>query len=246
MRQKANVLQWKINDNQSWNINMLGYGKQAGRARKEANIAVWALLGDNPKWRATVRAAPSERRVHRDRREEGALSIKKKFKKTTRKGFGVEKTGCVEWRGKKRETGTDDYCRSPGPFRRTDRRKAHNCHWQIDLTPREHQQAKFRALFALAAFAGGTASPGPLHCLFLWGGGDLPELDLRGTCTVAADILLKRRWRIYMSLFHEIRLHRVHWCSPKLQKNGHQFNHYWKMRQCSSGTYLALMAKVSQ
>lgn len=37
MRQKANVLQQKINnDNQSWNINMPEYGKQAGRARKES------------------------------------------------------------------------------------------------------------------------------------------------------------------------------------------------------------------
>lgn len=41
MRLKENVLQWKINDNQSWNINMPGYGKQAGWARKEANIAGW-------------------------------------------------------------------------------------------------------------------------------------------------------------------------------------------------------------
>lgn len=47
------------------------------------------------------------------------------------------------------------------PFRRTDRRKAQNCHCHLNLIPREHQQVKFGALFALAAFAGGTASPGP-------------------------------------------------------------------------------------
>lgn len=40
--------------------------------------------------------------------------------------------------------------------------KAHKCHCQLNLIPREHQQVKFRALFALAAFVGGTASPG--HC----------------------------------------------------------------------------------
>lgn len=105
-----------------------------------------------------------------------------------------------------------------GPFRRTDRRKARNCHCQLNLIPREHQQVKFRALSALAASAGVTASPEPPHCLFLWGGGDLPELGLRGTCTVPADILLKRRGRSFMSTFYEMRLHRVHWYSPELQK----------------------------
>lgn len=104
---------------------------------------------------------------------------------------------------------------------------------------------KLRALFASAAFAGGTASPEPLHCLFLWGGGDLPELGLRGTYTAATDILLKRRGRIYISIFYEIRLHRVHWHSLELQKNGHQFNHYWKTGQCSSGRCSSLILKVS-
>lgn len=47
------------------------------------------------------------------------------------------------------------------PFRRAGRRKAHSCHYQLNLIPREHQQVKFRALFASVAFAGGTASPGP-------------------------------------------------------------------------------------
>lgn len=54
----------------------LGMGnKQDEPERKQT------LLGDYPKWRATVRAAPSERRMHRERREERALSIKKKFRK---------------------------------------------------------------------------------------------------------------------------------------------------------------------
>ena len=77
---------------------------------------------------------------------------------------------------------------------------------------------KFNSLFASAAFASGTASPGQLHCLFLWGRGDLRELDLTGTCTVPADILLKRKPRIYMPVFYEMRLHRVCWYSPELQK----------------------------
>lgn len=57
-------------------LTCLGMGnKQDEPERKQR------LLGDNPKWRATVRAAPSERRMHRKRREEGMLSIKKKFRK---------------------------------------------------------------------------------------------------------------------------------------------------------------------
>lgn len=57
-------------------LTCLGMGnKQDEPERKQR------LLGDNPKWRATVRAAPSERRMHRERREEGMLSIKKKFRK---------------------------------------------------------------------------------------------------------------------------------------------------------------------
>lgn len=53
----------------------------------------------------------------------------------------------------------------------------------------------------------------PLGCLFLWGGGDLPEGGLRGAWGHSTQ-----KQRKFLCLFYEIRLHRVPWHSPELQK----------------------------
>lgn len=55
-------------------------GNKQDEPERKANNGARALQGDYPKQRAIVRAAPSERSTHREKKEV-TLSIRRKFRK---------------------------------------------------------------------------------------------------------------------------------------------------------------------
>ena len=56
-------------------------GNKQDEPERKANNGVLALPGDYPKRRAIVRAAPSQRSMYGERKEEVAQSVKRKFRK---------------------------------------------------------------------------------------------------------------------------------------------------------------------
>ena len=59
----------------------LSMGNKQDEPERKENNGACALPGDYPKQRAIVRAAPSERSVRGERKEEVGLSIKGKYRK---------------------------------------------------------------------------------------------------------------------------------------------------------------------